>query len=135
MKVDHVGYAVARLDLAIPAFEALGYIFDEIVPDVARNVQLAFGSNGSYRVELIAPLNASEKSPVDAYLNKLGPTPYHIAYLSDNWEVDLALLHDQGFRVVIPAAPAVAFGGRRVVFMASAAVGLIELVEATGTRC
>ena len=131
MKVDHVGYAVARLDLAIPAFEALGYVFGEIVPDVARNVQLAFGRNAAYCIELVAPFNAEEKSPVDSYLNKLGPTPYHIAYLCDNLEAAVAFLRGQGFRVVIPAAPAVAFDDCKVLFMASAAAGLIELVEAT----
>lgn len=84
MEIHHVGYAVERLDLAVSAFEGLGYVFDTVIPDPARNVQLAFGRNAAYCIELVAPFNAEEKSPVDSYLNKLGPTPYHIAYLCDN---------------------------------------------------
>ena len=48
---------------------------------------------------------------------------------SDDIEKDIAQLEENKFKVTIPLAPAVAFGGKRVVFMYSLAIGLIEIVE------
>jgi hypothetical protein len=38
-------------------------------------------------------------------------------------------LKQQGFRVVLEPRPAVAFGGKRVVFLMELGVGLLEIVE------
>ncbi len=70
-----------------------------------------------------------KKSPVDAYLSKIGPTPYHICYQSDYFDEEIAELLKNGFKNVIPPASAVAFGGKRVVFMMSLGVGLLEIEE------
>ena len=69
------------------------------------------------------------RTPVDSYLEKTGPTPYHICYKSDDFEADIENLKKKRFAVVSSPAPAVAFGGRRVVFMYSLHAGLIEIVE------
>ena len=85
------------------------------------------GEMDGYRIELVSPI--SEESPVDTHLSKIGPTPYHICYKSDNIEADIESLTANGYKVLIPLAPAIAFGNKRVVFMYSIAVGLIEIVE------
>ena len=130
MKMDHIGYAVKRIDRAKESFEKLGFSFGEIVEDTDRNIRIAFGEKDGYRVELVSPLNRQEKSPVDAYLEKTGPTPYHLCYQSDDLAEDMERLQRQGYKVVIAPQKAVAFGGgRRVVFLACLAIGLIEIVE------
>lgn len=55
--------------------------------------------------------------------------PYHICYRSSDIERDIAMLNESRFRTVIPLAPAVAFGGKRVVFLYSLNIGLVEIVE------
>lgn len=127
MNIDHIGYAVNNIDKAKKSMEALGYHFDETIEDYERGVVISFGELDDYRVELVAPMH--DRSPVDMYLAKTGPAPYHICYKSADIETDIENLTKQRFKIYIPPTPAVAFGGRRVAFMYSLAVGLIELLE------
>ena len=127
MKIDHSGYAVKNIDKAKKSMEVLGYTFEDTVEDKDRNIYIAFGEMDGYRVELVAPI--SEGSPVDMHLSKIGPTTYHICYKSTDIEADIEKLQANRFKVSIPLAPAIAFGGKRVVFMYSLSVGLIEILE------
>ena len=127
MRIDHIGYAVKNIDKAKKSMETIGYTFEPTVEDKDRDIFIAFGELDDYRVELVAPM--VEGSPVDMYLSKIGPTPYHICYKSVDIESDIARLEKNRFKISVPLAPAVAFGGKRVVFMYSLQVGLIEIVE------
>lgn len=129
MKIDHIGYAVKRIDRAITAFQKLGYEFEPVIDDTDRNVKLAFGSKDGYRIELVAPLDKKLESPVDQYLSNAVGTPYHICYESESLEAEIEELKAQGYKVVIEPRPAVAFDGRRVVFMMNIGFGLMEIVE------
>lgn len=130
MKIDHIGYAVKRIDRALKAFEKLGFAFEPVVDDTARNVKIAFGEKDGYRIELIAPLDKKKDSPVDQYLSNTFGTPYHICYESADFDNEIESLKAEGFRVVIEPEPAVAFGGKRVIFMMNIGFGLMEIVEA-----
>lgn len=129
MKIDHIGYAVKRIDRAIIAFQKLGYEFEPVIDDTDRNVKLAFGSKDGYRIELVAPLDKKLESPVDQYLSNAVGTPYHICYESESLDAEIEELKTQGYKVVIEPRPAVAFDGRRVVFMINIGFGLMEIVE------
>ena len=129
MKIDHIGYAVKRIDRAITAFQKLGYEFEPVIEEIDRNVKLAFGIKDGYRIELVAPLDKKSESPVDQYLSNAVGTPYHICYESGNFDTELEELVKQGYKVVIEPRPAVAFGNRRVVFMVNIGFGLMEIVE------
>ena len=130
MKIDHIGYAVKRIDRALTAFQKLGFKFEPVIDDTDRNVKLAFGNKDGYRIELVAPLDKKQESPVDQYLSNAVGTPYHICYESENLDAEIEELAKQGFKVVIEPRRAVAFGGRRVVFMMNIGFGLMEIVEA-----
>ena len=130
MKIDHIGYAVKRIDRALTAFQKLGFEFEPVIDDTDRNVKLAFGDKDGYRIELVAPMDKKQESPVDQYLSNAVGTPYHICYESENLDAEIEELAKQGFKVVIEPRPAVAFGGRRVVFMMNIGFGLMEIVEA-----
>lgn len=129
MVIDHIGYAVKKMDKAIKSFQNLGFVFEEVVEDYDRNILISFGSKDGCRIELVQPLDKKKESPVDAYLSKIGPTPYHICYVSDAFEKDIEQLKNQGFRVIIEPKKAVAFGGKKVVFMMNLGIGLMEIVE------
>ncbi len=130
MKIDHIGYAVKRIDRAKASFEKLGFSFERVIEDYDRNVNLVFGNNGGYRIELISPLDKGKESPVDQYLNSVPGTPYHICYQAEEFEKEIENLKQQGFKEVIAPAKAIAFEGRRVVFMMNLGFGLMEIVEA-----
>lgn len=129
MKIDHIGYAVRRIDRALSAFEKLGFVFEPAIDDADRNVKLAFGEKDGYRIELVAPLDKKAESPVDQYLSNSVGTPYHICYQSEELDKDVEELEKQGVKVVIEPRAAIAFGGRRVVFMMNIGFGLMEIVE------
>lgn len=127
MRIDHIGYAVKNIEKAKKSMEVLGFRFEDQVTDTDRNIYIAFGELDGYRVELVAPITTG--SPVDVLLEKNGPTPYHICYKSYEIEADIEHLQKNRYKVTIPLTPAVAFGGKRVVFLYSLSVGLIEIVE------
>lgn len=129
MVIDHIGYAVKKMDKAVKAFENLGYVFEEAIEDLDRNILISFGEKDGYRIELVQPLDKKKESPVDAYLSKVGPTAYHICYVSEAFEEDIEQLKNQGFRVIIDPANAVAFGEKKVIFMMNLGIGLMEIVE------
>lgn len=129
MTIDHIGYAVKKIERAIRSFEVLGFHFGEEINDTDRNVKLIFGEKDGYRIELVAPLDKKQASPVDQYLINSAGIPYHICYKSECFDKQIEELKSEGFKVVIEPEPAVAFGGRRVVFMMSIGFGLMEIVE------
>ena len=125
--LEHRQYVVKNIDKAKKQMETIGFTFEELIIDNDRNIYLAFGEMCGYKVELVAPINSG--TPVDTFLDKIGPTPYHICYKSNEIEADIERLQQRRFKVTIPLAPAVAFGGKRVVFLYSLSIGLIEIVE------
>lgn len=111
MKINHIGYAVRSIDKAVDSFKELGFDFGPIIDDATRNVQISFGENDGYRIELVSPLDKGVPSPVDTYLTSSIGTPYHICYESAHFIADIEMLEGKGFKVVIPPQPAVALGG------------------------
>lgn len=125
--VDHIGYAVKKMDKGKHAFETLGYKFGDVIADADRKVDICFGEKDGYCVELVCPRGPG--SPVDDIIKKLGNTPYHICYRSDSLDEDLKKLEMGGYKVMVPLQKAFAFGGKRVVFLYSLSAGLTEIVE------
>lgn len=130
MIVDHIGYAVRQIDKAKEHFEILGFKFGQIIFDYERNVKLLFGNNDTCRIELVAQLDKNYESPVDRYVSNTFGMPYHICYSSEAFDNDIQRLVGRGFKVVVSPNKAVAFNGRRVVFLLSTGLGLVEIVEA-----
>ena len=131
MQIDHIGYAVKNIEKAKLSFQALGYTFGDTINDTDRNIYISFGQLDNYKIELVAEntQNSEGTTPIKTYIQKIGACPYHICYKSHEIEKDIEFLQTKRFKVTIPLTPAVAFGGRRVVFMYSLDVGLIEILE------
>lgn len=129
MKIDHIGYAVKRMDKAQKSFATLGFVFGPVTKDTDRNVRISFGEKDGYRIELVCPLEKQKESPVDQYLRNSVGMPYHICYQSNDFDNEIDSLKKQGFKVIIEPRPAIAFGGKRVVFMMNLGFGLMEIVE------
>lgn len=128
MKVHHIGYAVSNIQNGIEMFLKIGYIIESgPVKDTKRNVEIAFMQNNNYRVELIAPLNNA--SPIKNYLNKVGNTPYHICYETENIETTINELKKQKYKVIEMPSEAIALKNKRIAFLYHPRYGLLELFE------
>jgi len=128
VKIHHIGYLVKKIDKAKLSFEKLGFVCEgETVYDDIRDIDILFMVNEGYRIELVSP--KSDKSVVKDLLKKIGVSPYHLCYYSDDMEKDMETLRNSGFVPVGEPAPAPALGGKRVAFMFSGNSGMIELYE------
>lgn len=133
-RLDHTGFAVADLEPAIALFrDTLEATVGPVFEDPLQRVRLCFAEYDGGRVELIAPMG--EDSPVSQILASAGGGGlYHVCYETDDLDAEFLRLRRQGFVPAGPAQPAVAFGGRRVVFLYHRIAKLIELVEAPTRR-
>lgn len=127
LKIHHVGYLVKKIDAAIRSFEDLGYrIVQETVYDDIRKVDICFLEKDGYCVELISPV--SEESVVYGLLKRYKNSPYHICYETEDFEKDYAALMSNGFIAIDEPTPAPALQDRKVVFLTSPLMGMIELL-------
>lgn len=126
IKVDHIGYAVSDMERAQAIFHKMGYEFNDVIPDEARNVNVSVGLLGGVKVELLEPL-PGKRTPIDGYINKIGSTPYHICYEVECMEESIIALQQMGFTLIGSPAPSLPLGGD-VCFLYSLEVGMIELI-------
>jgi len=128
MKVHHIGYAVKNISEALTAFKELGFTIEKSgYLDEKRKVWIALLLNGSYRIELISP--ATEGSPIDTILEKVGPGCYHLCYQSTNIKSDILKLRAASFKVLLDIDDAPALGNAKVAFLFNRKIGLVELVQ------
>ncbi|MDQ8021453.1 MAG: VOC family protein [Moraxellaceae bacterium] len=128
MKVHHVGYAVADIDIALSDFLDLGFSpVGERCLDEHRHIHIQFMRNDDYVIELVAPAN--ERSPVGNLLKKVGNTPYHFCYETPDLVASIDRLKGRGFIVLAEPAEAPAIEIRRVAFLFKTGTGIVELLE------
>ncbi|MDE6995977.1 MAG: VOC family protein [Lachnospiraceae bacterium] len=128
LRIHHIGYLVKKIEKAKQTFLALGYLIEQdTVYDDIRKVNICFLTRDGYRVELVSP--ATEDSVVSGLIKRYKNSPYHICYETDDFEADIARLTDDGFIAIDTPTPAPALGGRDVVFLSNAAIGMLELLR------
>lgn len=127
--MHHVGYVVARLDEALPAFaRRLGATLELRETMHEQGVEAALLRVGDGRVELIEPLD--EDGPIARFLVSRGEGLHHVAYAVADLPAALAALAAQGAEL-IDAAPRRGLGGHAVAFLhpRSGFGALTELVQ------
>ena len=128
MKIHHVGYLVKKIDKAIKAFEGLGYVLtQDVIHDDYRQADICFLEKDGYKIELVSPI--SKNSVVSNLIKKLGNTPYHICYETENIDAQVKLLLENHYVMCNEKHEAVAINGKNVCFLISPFLGMIELVE------
>jgi methylmalonyl-CoA/ethylmalonyl-CoA epimerase len=134
-RFHHVGYAVASIaDYRRDFFDALFQPDDvsEAVADPIQRVRVAFATmRGGTVIELVEPLGPG--SPVDAVVGSARGGLYHLCYEVDDLDAAIARFRAARCMPLARPAPAVAFGGRRIVFLLTPQRDLIELLEASLT--
>ena len=127
-RFHHLGVACRDLDREFAGWERLGYrVEGEDFDDPIQKVRGRFIVGLGPRLELLTP--AGPGSPVDGVLDRGGKI-YHQGFEAFRFEAALERLQAGGARLVAPPAPAVAFGGRRIAFLMTNTLNLIEIIEA-----
>jgi len=123
----HIGLACRSIEDEAAGVAAIGYAAEgPPIDDPIQKVRVQFFAGTGPRIELIEPVAAD--SPVSGIV-KRGTKFYHLAYEVKDFDGAIDILGGHGFRAVGPAAPAVAFGMRRIVFLMSKTGMLLELIE------
>ena len=128
-KIHHIGYLVKKIERAKELFQGLGYTLEkEIIYDSFRDVDICFlRGGGVYRIELVSP--RSIESVVGKLRVKIGNSPYHICYEVENLEKCIDFLRGNKYVIWEEPHEAVALENRRVAFLMSGQIGMIELLE------
>lgn len=128
LTVHHIGYLVKKIEKAKDAFLSLGYqIEQDTLQDEIRKVDICFLIKDGYRVELVSPY--ADDSVVSGLMKRYKNSPYHICYETTDFDSALTDLTANGFIAIDTPTPAPALGGRDVVFLNSAVLGMIELIR------
>jgi methylmalonyl-CoA/ethylmalonyl-CoA epimerase len=132
LRIDHVGVAVADLDVAIAFYEqAFGMrcVHRETNrTQGVREAMLAVGPDSASRIQLLAPL--TPESPIARFLDRSGPGVQQVAYTVADVEATSAALRARGLRLLYDA-PRAGTAGSRINFVHPKDAGgvLVELVE------
>ena len=145
MRFHHIGYAVADIPDYIegvlnPVFggSAVSQSWDDPIQQVRvcfvemPNAAFPFPGSadqaGRTLIELVQPL--SEDSPIHKIIGSQRGGVYHLCYEVDDLDATMKSLRKQRFLPLGKPVPAVAFEGRRIVFLMTPQRDLIELLEA-----
>lgn len=129
--IDHVGIAVADLDVAIAFYEkayGMRCVHVEVNEEQGvREAMLEVGESGSF-IQLLSPLNPD--STIGKFLDKSGPGIQQLAYRVDDLDEVSTHLRAEGLRLLYDD-PKIGTAGSRVNFIHPKSSGgiLIELVE------
>ncbi|CAA9374916.1 MAG: Methylmalonyl-CoA epimerase @ Ethylmalonyl-CoA epimerase [uncultured Nocardioidaceae bacterium] len=129
--VDHVGIAVADLDVAIGFYrENFGFSLVHRETNEAQGVQeamVAIGSSGTC-LQLLAPL--TPESMIARFLDRSGPGIQQLAYRVTDIEAAMHAVREQGMRLVYDE-PRRGTADSRINFIHPKDAGgvLVELVE------
>ncbi|MCR5108601.1 MAG: VOC family protein [Lachnospiraceae bacterium] len=128
MRIHHIGYLVRKMEKALRAFKDLGYeLTGEIIHDEYRQADICFLEKDGYMIELVSPV--SKTSVVSDLMKKIGNSPYHICYETEDMDREIEKLNEQHYVMCAQKHEAVAIGGRNVCFMIHPYLGMIELLE------
>ena len=124
----HIGVVTKELRACADFYVRLGYVASAVIDDPIQKVSIVLCTrDGHPMIELVSP--TSEESPASGWLTRIKAGPYHTCYAVPDLEKAIGELSELGARALSEPVPAVAFEGRRVVFLWGAESGLMELVE------
>jgi methylmalonyl-CoA/ethylmalonyl-CoA epimerase len=127
-RFHHLGVACRDLGREAEVWEKLGYAAEG--PDFVDPLQKIRGRfivGLGPRLELLEPVGPG--SPIDGVLSRGGKL-YHQGFETFDFDAALTEIQAAGLRPISPPTPAVAFGGRRICFLMSPTLNLIEIIEA-----
>jgi methylmalonyl-CoA/ethylmalonyl-CoA epimerase len=132
MRFHHIGYAVSSIrryldDFLVPMFRPVRVTSP--ITDPGQRVTVCFVEMvGGTVIELVEPLGPG--SPLDSIIGSKRGGVYHLCYEVDDLDAELKRFRSKRCLPLAKPVPAVAFEGRRIVFLLTPEHDLLELVEA-----
>lgn len=129
-RFHHLGLFVRDLELGRKKLAALIEIrdLDEVIDDGGLRVSVQFITDSSgVRYELVAPFG--DDNPVEPVLKARKNILNHVAYETDEFDVEFGRMRREGCLPLAPPRQARAFGGNRVVFFLTPLGFIFELIE------
>lgn len=124
----HIGIATRNLAKTKKIFEELGLNMSEAIPVPGQKVNVCFSRDVDHpRIELVEP--ATEDSPVNNILDKVGSSPYHLCYETPDLDHAIPFLRKHGFLLISGPSSSKALDDNRICFCYHNKIGLIEIVE------
>lgn len=128
MQIHHIGYLVKNIQKAQTQFEMLGYqSVGQVKYDEYRDIDILFMEKDGYTIELVCP--KSKESVVSNLIKTYRNAPYHMCYETECFDEEIENLERNGFTRFDEPCPAPALNDRRVCFLLSPRIGMIELLE------
>jgi methylmalonyl-CoA/ethylmalonyl-CoA epimerase len=130
MKFDHIGLFVRDLAHGRETLATILPVGQWTAPvdDPLIRVSVQFGLDpAGIRYELVAPFGPG--NPVEGALAAGTNILNHVAYLTPDLDAEIRRQRRAGAVPTGPARPAVAFGGRRVIFLLTPLRFILELIE------
>jgi len=130
VRFHHIGLFVPDLAGGRQSLSALLPVRDweAEIDDPGLRVRVQFGLDAAgVRYELVAPLG--EKNPVEGALRTGRNILNHVAYCVDDIAAERGRLEAEGCFSMTEPHPAVAFGGRPVMFLMTPLRFILELIE------
>ncbi len=115
---DHIGIAVRSIEDVTKT--------DKKTKDDTQKVCVSFFDSAGVRFELVEP--ACDNSPVTRLL-KNNQSLYHVCFRVPDINASIKVSRNKGFHLVSGPVPAAAFGGKKIAWLFSKTLGLVELVE------
>jgi methylmalonyl-CoA/ethylmalonyl-CoA epimerase len=127
IRVDHLGIAVPSIDVAVKAYQALGFAVESVHEVDTEKVRAAFLPIGETRLELLEPTDRS--SVIAKFLDKRAGL-HHVCVLVEDIDAALGELKAKGV-LLIDETPRQGADGSRVAFVhpRAAAGVLVELKQ------
>ena len=131
LKMHHIAIAVNNMEKTVSHYmnDIGGFIKTKVFYDEQQgiNIQYLFPvDKTALPVELIQPI--AEKNPVSNILKRVGVSPYHIGYETDNINTDYEKFRGEGYVCVGKMFKGVV-QKRTCCFLYHNEMGLVELVE------
>lgn len=128
MKIHHVGFLAVNGKETVKGFLEQGAVLEQKESyDSFRKINITFILMGEYRIEIIEP--ADENSPFYPLLKKYKNSPYHFCYEVNELEPEMERLQKNGCFVLDNPMEAPCIDNRKVAFLMSPNMGVLELVE------
>jgi methylmalonyl-CoA/ethylmalonyl-CoA epimerase len=129
--LHHVGFAVPNIgDTVLRFAESMGAIpLTDVIFDPLQRAHVAFlkpVTVDGVQIELVTPSDSS--SPLSAFVERGGGL-HHLCYEVDDLDAQLIVARARNGWVIRRPKPAVAFGGRRIAWIATREKLIIEYLE------
>ena len=133
-QINHIGIAVSSLEEQIPFYrDVLGLELTGTEEVAEQKVKVAMFKIGEAKIELLEP--TSEDSPIAKFIEKNGPGMHHIAYETDDINLELGQFKEKELRM-IDALPRSGAHGTKIAFIHPKSSGrvLTEICQSGGGK-